>query len=270
LVSNGTTWAGGDAKRGEYLAAAANCVSCHTAEAKDSAPYAGGRALKTPFGTFYGPNITRHNEQGIGRWNESDFFRAMRFGTRPDGASYYPAFPYPSYTMATDSDLVDLWAYLRTIPPNNTPSRKHDLGVLFSWRFPLRLWKWVFFTPGAFVSDLKQTPQINRGAYLVRALGHCSECHTPRNLLGAPRQHRYMAGGKGPDGKKVSNLTPAGLKKWSDKDLKEFMVTGLFPDGDVVNETMGIVIRNSTSKLVSADLDAMIAYLRSLPSIEKE
>lgn len=269
-LSAGSAWAGGDAKRGEYLAAAANCISCHTVEAKGAVPYAGGHALRTPFGTFYGPNITRHDKEGIGRWNESDFINAMRFGTRPDGAPYFPAFPYLSYTMVTDNDLTDLWTYLRTIPPNNAPSRKHDLGILFDWRFPLRLWKWLFFTPGAFVADLKQTNQINRGAYLVRALGHCSECHTPRNLLGAPRQSRYMAGGKGPDGKKVPNLTPARLKKWSDKDLKEFMVTGLFPDGDVVKETMGIVIRNSTSKLVSSDLDAMITYLRSLPRIENE
>jgi mono/diheme cytochrome c family protein len=172
--------------------------------------------------------------------------------------------------MVTDNDLRDLWAYLQILPPINTPSRKHDLSILFGWRFPLKLWKWFFFTPGAFVPDLKQTPKVNRGAYLVRALGHCSECHTPRNLLGGPVQSRYMAGGTGPDGKKVPNLTPARLKKWSDKDLKEFMVTGLFPDGDVVNETMGIVIRNSTSKLVSVDLDGMIAYLRSLPRIENE
>lgn len=269
-VSAGSAWAGGDAKRGEYLAAAANCVGCHTAEAKNAVPYAGGHALRTPFGTFYGPNITRHDKQGIDRWDESDFINAMRFGTRPDGDPYFPAFPYLSYTMITDSDLTDLWAYLRTIPPENAPSRKHDLGVLLSWRFPLKFWKWLFFTPGAFVADLKQTQQLNRGTYLVQALGHCSECHTPRNLLGAPRQFRYMAGGKGPDSKKVPNLTPAGLKKWSDKDLKEFMVTGLFPDGDVVKETMGIVIRNSTSKLVSSDLDAMIVYLRLLPPIENE
>jgi mono/diheme cytochrome c family protein len=265
-----SVWAGGDVKRGEYLAVAANCVGCHTAEMKGAVPYAGGHVLKTPFGTFYGPNITRHDEQGIGRWNELDFFRAMRLGTRPDGAAYYPAFPYLSYTMVTDNDLRDLWAYLQILPPINTPSRKHDLSILFGWRFPLKLWKWFFFTPGAFVPDLKQTPKVNRGAYLVRALGHCSECHTPRNLLGGPVQSRYMAGGTGPDGKKVPNLTPARLKKWSDKDLKEFMVTGLFPDGDVVNETMGIVIRNSTSKLVSVDLDGMIAYLRSLPRIENE
>jgi mono/diheme cytochrome c family protein len=270
LVSTGSVWARGDAKHGEYLAAAANCVSCHTAEAKDAVPYAGGHAIKSPFGIFYGPNITRHDKQGIGKWNESDFIRAMRFGTRPDGVSYFPSFPYLSYTMVTDSDLMDLWAYLQTIPPYNAPSRKHDLGLLFSCRFPLRFWKWLFFTPGAIVADPKKTQQINRGTYLVKALGHCSECHTPRNILGVPKQSRYMAGGKGPDGKKVPNLTPTGLKKWSDRDLKEFMVTGLFPDGDVVGETMGIVIRNSTSKLLSADLDAMIAYLRILPRLENE
>lgn len=269
LLSAGeSAWAGGDGKRGKYLVAAANCGGCHTADHKDAVPFAGGRALKTPFGTFYGPNITPDYEHGIGRWSEEDFFRAMRTGTRPDDAPYFPAFPYPSYTRITDNDLRDMWAYLRTLPPNNRPSHAHDLGILFRWRFPVRIWKWLFFTPGEFTADPIQPSQITRGAYLVRALGHCGECHTPRNILGAPKKDRYLAGGKGPDGKKVPNLTPARLKKWSDDELKDFLSAGIMPDGDVVGETMGIVIRNSTSKLTPADLKATIAYLRTLPRIE--
>jgi mono/diheme cytochrome c family protein len=263
----GNAGVAGNAKRGAYLAAAAGCVSCHTEDRKDAVPFAGGRAVKTPFGTFYGPNITQDREHGIGRWNEADFIRAMRFGVRPDGAPFFPAFPYPSYTKISDGDMRDIWAYLRTIAPSSKPSRPHDLRFPFSWRFGVRIWKWVFFEPGVFVDDPKRPPLVNRGAYLVQALGHCGECHTPRNIFGAMEQNRFLAGGKGPDGKKVPNLTSAHLKKWSDGELKDILTIGIMPDGDVVGETMGEIIRNSTSKLTPQDLSAVIAYLRSLPPI---
>src|SRR5438128_1300379 len=128
-------FAQGDAKRGEYLAKAAGCVGCHTEEKKDAVPFSGGRALKTPFGTFYGPNITPHPQAGIGRWTEGHFIRAMRQGERPDGKNYFPAFPYPSFTKITDGDLRDLWAYLRTLPPSARANREHDLWFFFRWRF---------------------------------------------------------------------------------------------------------------------------------------
>lgn len=257
----------GDVKRGEYLAQVADCLACHTEDREGAVPYAGGRALKTPFGTFYGPNITPDREAGIGRWSEADFIRAVRFGVRPDGAAYFPAFPYPSFTKITDNDLRDLWAYLRTLTPDKRPSRAHELGFFFQWRFPVRFWKRLFFTPGPFVNDPGRSPIINRGAYLVQALGHCGECHTPRNFLGAPKTNRYLAGGQGPDGKKVPNLTPTRLKKWSDPELKDFLTTGILPDGDVANKTMGEVIKNTTSRLTPADLNAVISYLRSLPPL---
>jgi mono/diheme cytochrome c family protein len=257
----------GDAKRGEYLAKAGGCLGCHTEEKKEAVAYAGGRALKTPFGTFYGPNITPHPQAGIGRWTEADFIRAMRHGRRPDGANYFPAFPYPSFTGITDNDLRDLWAYLRTLPPSSQASRAHELGIFYRWRFLVTIWKWFFFTPGPFVPAPGVSDVINRGAYLVQALGHCGECHTPRNFLGGPKSGRFLAGGKGPEGKDVSNLTPTGLKKWSDKDLQDFLTTGLTPDGDVPAEAMGEVIRNTTSQLTLQDLAALIAYLRSLPPL---
>jgi mono/diheme cytochrome c family protein len=260
----------GDAKRGEYLAAAGGCVGCHTAEGKDAVRFAGRRALVTPFGTFYGPNITPHPEAGIGRWSESDFVRAMRQGVRPDGANYFPAFPYPSYTKVSDADLRDLWAYLRTLPPSPQASRPHELGLLYRWRFPLSAWKWLYFSPGPFVPDPKAAAAVNRGAYLVQALGHCGECHTPRNALGGPKSDRYLAGGKGPEGKGVPNLTPTRLKKSSDKDLKDLFTTGLTPDGDVPAKAMAEVIENTTSRLSPADLDALVAYLRSLPPLPEE
>src|SRR5262249_4066377 len=246
------------------------CVGCHTAGEKDP-PFAGGRSLQTPFGTFYGPNITPHPQAGIGRWSEADFVNAMRHGKRPDGANYFPAFPYPSFTKIADADLRDLWAYLRTLPPNARANRPHDLHFPFGWRFLVTFWKWLFFTPGPFPGVPGATPTINRGAYLVQALGHCGECHTPRNFLGGPKRNRFLPRGKTPEGKDVSNLTPASLKKkWGDKDLMDFLTSGTTPDGDVPAEAMAEVIRNTTSQLMPADLAALVAYLRSIPPIADE
>jgi mono/diheme cytochrome c family protein len=265
------TAAEGDARRGQYLAYAGGCVACHTEDSEAAVPFAGGRALKTPFGTFYGPNITPHPQAGIGRWTEADFIGAMRLGNRPDGASYFPAFPYPSFTRISDNDLRDLWAYLRTLAPSSRPNQPHDLRFPFGWRFLVPVWKWLFFTPGAAVTvPAGAAPMVARGAYLVQALGHCSECHTPRNLLGGPKRDRFLAGGKGPDGKRILNLTPTRLEKWSDAELKEFLSTGLTPDGDVAAESMGEVIRNTTSRLTAEDLAAVMAYLRSLPPLPEE
>ena len=257
--------AGAAVKRGEYLAKAGGCVGCHTADKKDAAPFAGGRELKTPFGTFYGPNITPHPQAGIGRWSEQDFVQAMRHGKRPDGANYFPAFPYPSFTLIADADLRDLWAYLRTLPQSSQPSRDHDLKFPFGWRFLVTFWKWLFFTPGPFAGVPGAPDAVNRGAYLVKALGHCGECHTQRNFFGAVKRDRALAGTDD-----APNLTPAGLKKWSDDDLKTFLTTGNTPDGDVPAEDMGEVIRNTTSQLTPPDMAALIAYLRSLPPTADE
>jgi len=263
-------FAQGDAKRGQYLVKAGGCVGCHTEEKQGAALFAGGRALKTPFGTFYGPNITPDQNAGIGRWSEADFIKAMRDGRRPDGANYFPAFPYPSFTKIVDSDLKDMWAYLRSLPPSARASQPHDLKFPFGWRFLIWVWKWLFFTPGPFVPDGSRSAVLNRGAYLVDALGHCGECHTPRNFLGGSKKSRYLAGGKLPDGGSVPNLTPTRLKKVSDKELKDFLQTGQTPDGDVVAEAMGEVIRNTTGQLTPPDLDALLAYLRSLPPLPDE
>lgn len=260
----------GDPKRGEYLSKAGGCLGCHTVDKEGATPYAGGRELKTPFGTFYGPNITPHPQAGIGRWSEADFIRAMRHGRRPDGANYFPAFPYPSFTKIQDADLKDLWAYLRTLPQSSQASRPHDLPFYFGWRFLVTIWKWFFFTSGPFTPIPGVSEGVNRGAYLVQALGHCGECHTPRNFLGGPRRDRYLAGGMGPEGKGVSNLTPTGLKKWNDAEFKEFLSVGTTPDGDSPAEAMAEVIRNTTSQLTPQDLSAMIAYLRSLPAVADE
>ena len=266
-AAGGNAAAAGDASRGRYVAIAGGCVGCHTEDRKDAPPFAGGHALKTPYGTFYGPNLTPHPQAGLGRWSEADFVRAMRAGMRPDGAHYYPAFPYTSYTRISDDDLADLWAYLRSLPPDSRPNRAHELRFPFGWRHAIAAWKWLFFTPGPFASDARRPATVNRGAYLVDVLGHCGECHTPRNFLGALKRDRPFAGGKGPTGKDVPNLTPTRLKKWSDAELKEFLITGITPEFDSADESMAEVVRNTTSQLTPADLAAMIAYLRALPPL---
>jgi len=261
----------GDAKRGQYLMKAAGCMGCHTAETKDAPPFAGGRALKTPFGTFYGPNITPHQQAGIGRWTEADFMVAIREGRRPDGAHYFPAFPYPSFTKMADGDIKDLWAFLRMVPPHAQPNKAHELRFPFGWRPLIMIWKWLFFTPGPQAPDPGLSPVLVRGAYLVNALGHCGECHTPRNFLGGPKKDRLLAGTKASEGvKSTSNLTPAVLKKWSDDELKEYLTTGQTPDMDTANTTMMEVITNTTSQLTAQDLTALIAYLRSVPAVASE
>jgi mono/diheme cytochrome c family protein len=259
-------FAQGDAKRGEYLAKAGGCLGCHTDEKEKAVPYAGGRALKTPFGTFYGPNITPDPQAGIGRWSEADFMRALREGRRPDGANYFPAFPFPSFTRISDADLRDLWAYLRALPPSARPSEPHQLGFLYRWRFLAGMWKWLFFTPGPLAPDSGKSAVLNRGAYLVEALGHCGECHTPRNFLGATKKDRFLAGAKDV----APNLTPTRLGKKSDEEIKEFLRTAMTPEGDVAAKEMGEVVTNTTSQLTPQDLDAVVAYLRSLPPLPDE
>ncbi len=257
-------FAQGDVSKGQYLAKAAGCVGCHTDTRPGSIPFAGGRALDTPFGTFYGPNITPHRETGLGAWTEADLRRAIRLGERPDGAHYFPAFPYPSFSGMTDGDIQNLWAYLRSLPPIDRANRAHELNFPFGWRFLVTFWKWLFFAPAPFMPPAQASALVSRGAYLVRVLGHCGECHTPRNFLGGPRLDRQLAGAKLPEGRSP-NLTPTRLKKWSDADLKKFLLTGVTPEGDVAADTMSEVVQNTTSKLTPQDLDAMIAYLRSLP-----
>ena len=262
-------FAQGDATKGRYLASAAGCIGCHTDVASGAVPFAGGRLLETPFGKFYGPNITPHPETGLGKWTEADFRRALRLGERPDGAHYYPAFPYPSFTGMTDTDVRDLWAYLRGLSPANRANRAHELHFPYGWRFLVTFWKWVFFAPQPFVASPQAPTQINRGAYLVNALGHCGECHTPRNFLGGLKRDRWLAGGRLPEGR-VPNLTPARLKKWNDAQLREFLRSGATPKGDPPSDTMDEVIRNTTSQLTEKDLAALIAYLRALPPIPEE
>jgi len=257
--------------RGAYLFAAAGCLGCHTAP-KDGVPMAGGHPLKTPFGTFVSPNITPDPEHGLGGWSEDDFVRAMREGRAPDGSAYYPVFPFTSFTGMTDGDLKDLWAYLQSVDPVAQPNKPHEVSFPFTTRWPALAWQWLFFEPATFQTDPANSDAWNRGAYLVRHLGHCGECHTARDMFGVMDNARFLAGAlEGPDGKKVPNITPdekTGLGDWASIDMTYFLETGFLPDGDFTGGAMEEVVENTTSKLTGEDRAAMAEYLLSVPALE--
>ncbi len=262
----------GDAKRGEYVLRLGGCVACHT-DAKNGGQFlAGGRALATAFGTFYPPNITPDPESGIGGWSTGAFVQAMTEGRSPDGHPLYPAFPYTSYTRMTRQDLVDLKAYLDTVPPIANAVPAHDLQFPFGFRPLLKGWQLLFFHPGGFQPDRSRSDSWNRGAYIVTGPGHCGECHTPRNALGAPERDRFLAGTRdGPDGKAVPNITPNpdnGIGGWSKTDITFALQTGILPDGDVLGGAMAEVIEDATSHLTPDDRSAIAEYLLSLPALE--
>ncbi|WP_211100238.1 c-type cytochrome [Azospirillum halopraeferens] len=255
--------------RGAYVFAAAGCLGCHTDVKGGGTLLAGGRALETPFGTFHSPNITPHPQHGIGAWSEADFVRAFRDGRRPDGDALFPAFPYGSYTGMTERDLLDLRAYLFSLPAADTPNRPHDLDPPFGWRFLLPVWQWLYLERGPLADDPSQPPEWNRGRYLVDVLGHCGECHTPRSRLGGLDRDAHMAGNRaGPEGEAVPNISPnpeRGIGAWSIGDIELFLEIGMMPDGDFAGGSMGEVITNSTSKLTAEDRRAIAVYLKSLP-----
>jgi mono/diheme cytochrome c family protein len=259
--------------QGAYLANAADCEDCHTDREHGGQPYVGGRALATPFGTFYSPNITPDPETGIGRWSDEQFLRALRDGVRPDGANYFPVFPYPSFTKITDPDVRAIKAYLFSLPAVRHANRAHDISFPVSWRFLQNGWKLLFFSPGPFRPAPERSEAYNRGAYLVTALAHCGECHTPRNWFGATESDRFLGGNPhGPDGKKVPNITPdpqTGIGKWSEEDITTLLKTGQTPEFDFVGGAMGEVVRN-TSRLDDADRRAIAIYLKSLPAIRAQ
>jgi len=254
-------------EQGRYVFQAAGCFSCH----RNDRTLAGGRPLVTPFGTFYPPNITPHREWGIGRWSEEDLVRALRMGLDPAGRHYYPAFPYPSYTRMTNQDMRALYAYLMTWPESARQSRAHEIQWPLSLRALISHWKQGRFTPGVAVVDPERSPQWNRGAYLAKALGHCTECHTPRGSLGTPDSDRYLAGAcSGPEELRVPNITPddeTGIGLWTFEELETFLATGQRPDGCYTSGLMMEVLGTSCMGLTDSDRRSLAVYLASLPPI---
>jgi mono/diheme cytochrome c family protein len=257
--------------RGKALFSAAGCQGCHTDVKNKGALLAGGRAFKTPFGIYYSPNITPDKTHGIGAWSNRDLARALRDGLNPEGSHYFPVFPYPSYSGMSDDDIMDLKSYLFSLSPVAKANRDHNIKFPFGWRFSVYFWKMLFFQAGPFQADKSQSAVWNRGAYLVRHLTHCGECHSPRNALGGIDQSRELAGtADGPEGGIIPNISPhteTGIGKWSDDEIADLLTTGGLPDGDFVGDTMSEVVENSTEKLAPDDIVAIITYLKSLPPI---
>jgi mono/diheme cytochrome c family protein len=255
-------------ERGEYLIHAGGCITCHTEEADDAVPFAGGRALESPFGTFFVPNITPDKKTGIGGWSDEDFVQAFWNGVSPDGDHYFPAFPFTSYTGILRDDLLAMKAYLFSLEPVEKQNREHDLPFPMSSRTAAGAWKARYFDPTRFEADPARSDEWNRGAYLVRHLGHCGECHTPRTRLGALRDtHELHGNPDGPGDEEVPNITADredGIGSWSLGDIEYFLDIGMLPDGDFTGGSMAEVIDDNTSHLTREDRLAIASYLKSL------
>ncbi|MCK1652635.1 cytochrome c [Bradyrhizobium sp. 149] len=258
-----------DLANGEVMFNAGGCASCHAVpDQPDRLRLGGGVAIKSPFGTFYAPNISSDPTDGIGKWSDAEFVNAVMHGVSPDGRHYFPAFPYTSYQRARREDVLDLFAYLKTLPAVAGKVRDHDVRFPFNIRRNVGIWKFLFMDGKPFVADGTKSPQWNRGAYLVNSFGHCAECHSPRNALGGIIAGQRFAGGPNPEGEGwVPNITQKGLGEWSAKDIAYFLKTGELPDGDSVGGAMTRVIKN-TSQLPDDDLAAMADYLKSLPPVD--
>jgi mono/diheme cytochrome c family protein len=263
------------AERGRRIFFATGGCTCHSnyPEEGDAAPeLAGGRALETPFGIYYSSNITPDRETGIGTWTTEDFVRAMREGLSPEGAHYFPVFPYTSFTGLSDADLVDLKTHLDSLPAVRRENRAPDAVWPFSFRGAIVGWKLLNFSSARIANDPDQDAAWNRGHYLVMAAAHCGECHTPRTLTGGLDRTKWLAGSKdGPEGELAPNITPdekTGIGDWSVNDLVWYLETGLKPDGDDTQGLMREVIRHGYSKLPQSDREAIARYLKTVPAIE--
>lgn len=252
--------------RGAYLARAGDCMACHTA--RGGQPYAGGRAIPTPFGTLYSPNITSDKETGIGNWTSRDFWRALHHGKSRDGSFLYPAFPYPNYTKITSQDSDALFAYLQTLQPVRQSNQEHALRFPYNQRVLLAGWRALYFSPQTYRADSGQSVEWNRGAYLVQGLGHCSACHTSRNPLGASDDKSDLAGGLIPIlnwyAPSLTSDAEAGLGNWEVQHIMELLKTGASPRSTVFGP-MAEVVSRSLQYLDDSDIRAMAVYLKSLP-----
>jgi mono/diheme cytochrome c family protein len=264
-----------DLANGKYLFVAGGCADCHAvplegcgdSKIKDAGRLAGGRCLKTPFGTFNVPNISPDKETGIGNWTTLDFVTAMKRGIAPDGTYLYPAFPYTSYQRMTYEDLIDLKAYLDSLPAVRSEVPPSELRFPFNVRRGLGLWHLLYVDGKSFTPDPTASPELNRGAYLVRGAAHCSECHSSRNSLGGIVEDTAFAGAPSLEGDgSVPNITPSedGIGDWSEDDIAYLLETGNKPDFDTIGETM-VPVQKNMAALTPEDRNAIAAYIKSLP-----
>jgi mono/diheme cytochrome c family protein len=253
--------------RGEYLAKAADCVACHTVAGSDKG-FAGGVAFRLPFGTIYSSNITADADTGIGRWSDDEFVRAVREGVRNDGQHLYPAFPYTSYTRLSREDVLAIKAYLFTLPKISQPTKANDLQFPFNQRWAMGFWNAAFFKSQRFAADPSKSPQWNSGAYLATGLGHCAECHTPRNF-GFGLEHSRELAGEELQGWRAYNITSDrqhGLGSWSDAELAAYLKSGHAPGHASATGPMGEAVSHSLQFLNDEDIASLVVYLRSVPA----
>ena len=254
-------------ERGEYLTRASDCLVCHTAEG--GTPFAGGRAFVLPFGTLYSTNITPDMETGIGGYTDGNFLDAIHKGVGRGNTKLYPAMPYASYTYMSDADALAIKAYLFSLKPQHAPAPANSLSFPFNQRGLMSLWS-AFFNPDKrYEPNVERSPEWNRGAYLAEALGHCGECHTPRNLAFALNNRQKFAGAV-QAGWHAYNITPdhaGGVGSWSDEDLASYLSTGHADGRGTASGPMGEAVDESLTYLRPSDIAALIAYLRTVPGV---
>ena len=255
-------------EHGRELVALADCRSCHTA--RGGAPFAGGREIPTPFGTFYSPNITADMRTGLGSWSATDFWHALHNGYSKNGTLLYPTFPYTNYTKVSRGDSDAIFAYLRTIAPVSQANRQHELAFPYNHRLLLVAWRWLFFRPGVYESKTGESPEWNRGAYLVQGVGHCSACHESRNALGATRSRAGPSGGLVLNWYAPSLTSPrqAGVEDWPIADIVTLLKTGRVSTNHTKAAALGPmaeVVSESLQQAPDTELQAMATYLKSLP-----
>ncbi|MES2184942.1 MAG: cytochrome c [Pseudomonadota bacterium] len=257
-------------RKGEYLARVGDCVACHTVAGGKQ--FAGGRAMPTPFGNLYVPNITPDDATGIGKWSSSDFYQTMHQGKSRDGTLLYPAMPFAAYTKVTREDSDAIYAYLMSTPPVRQPNRAHELRFPYNKRQLLLGWRALYFTEGEYQPDATQPPEWNRGAYLVQGLGHCSMCHTAINALGGSSESKKFQGGMIPNqnwyAPSLTSNREAGLGDWKIEDIMALLQAGVSHRGAVYGP-MAEVVYNSLQYVGDADIRAMAVYLKALPSDER-
>lgn len=257
----------GDPQRGAYLARAGGCIGCHSDPGSGRPALTGGAPIRTGFGSFTAPNLTPHATHGIGDWSVGDFARALRQGISPEGAPYYPAFPYAFYGDLSDQDIADMWAAFRGVPPLEIQPDGHDIAFPFTFRPGLKLWRALYAKGPKTAPDPDRSAAWNRGRLLVNGIAHCGACHTDRNALGGRKPSHYLAGSDDlPEGGKAPAITREALQKrgWSVQSLSFALKSGVMPDGDTFGGGMGEVVRDSTAWLTPDDREAMALFLLDL------
>jgi mono/diheme cytochrome c family protein len=255
----------GQIERGRYLATAADCIACHTVLGAGK-PFAGGRAIETPFGNILTSNITPDRDTGIGAWTDDEFDNAVRRGIRPNGARLYPAMPFTAYTKMSRDDVLAIRGYLKTVAPVHNKVVTNTLPFPFNIRAAMQVWNALYFTSGEFTSDPQKSAEWNRGAFLVEGPGHCATCHTPKSFLGGDKTSEYLHGAylQGWFAPNITNDVRTGLGHWSASDIATYLKTG-HNATTAATGPMAEVVEYSTSQMTDSDLAAIATYLKSVP-----